>query len=31
VGNAGGVLEGDVDGLMEAYLRWEASQSASQD
>ena len=24
VGNAQGVLEGDLDGLMEAYLRWEA-------
>ncbi|HXA43851.1 MAG TPA: peptide chain release factor 2 [Candidatus Solibacter sp.] len=25
VGNAAGVLEGDLDGLLEAYLRWEAS------
>ena len=24
-GNAGAVLDGDLDGLMEAYLRWEAS------
>ena len=25
VGNAGAVLDGELDGLMEAYLRWEAS------
>ena len=25
VGNAAGVLDGDLDGLMEAYLRWDAS------
>jgi peptide chain release factor 2 len=25
VGNAAGVLDGDLDGLMEAHLRWEAS------
>ena len=31
VGNSSAVLEGDLDGLMEAYLRWQASQSASQD
>jgi peptide chain release factor 2 len=31
VGNAGAVLEGDLDALMEAYLRWEASQEPSQD
>jgi peptide chain release factor 2 len=30
VGNAEGVLQGDLDGLMEADLRWEASQSALQ-
>ncbi|GAC1327405.1 MAG: peptide chain release factor 2 [Candidatus Dormibacteria bacterium] len=30
VGNANGVLEdGDLDGLMEAYLRWEASGSSA--
>jgi peptide chain release factor 2 len=27
VGNAEAVLEGDLDGLMEAFLRWEATQS----
>ena len=31
VGNAQGVLEGDLDGLMEAYLRWEASGGAGAD
>ena len=25
VGNIDGVLDGDLDGLMEAYLRWERS------
>ena len=29
VGNANGVLEGDLDGFMEAYLRWEASASGA--
>ena len=29
VGNAQAVLDGDLDGLMEAYLRWEASQGAA--
>jgi peptide chain release factor 2 len=30
VGNASGVLEGDLDGLMEAYLRWEAGSGERQ-
>jgi peptide chain release factor 2 len=31
VGNAQGVLEGDLDGLMEAYLRWDADRRPGED
>jgi peptide chain release factor 2 len=31
VGNAQAVLEGDLDGLMEAYLRWEADRRPGED
>ena len=31
VGNAQGVLDGDLDGLMEAYLRWEADSRVAGD
>ena len=31
VGNVDGVLAGELDGLMEAYLRWEATSNPSGD